>query len=101
MAENKQDRYSNPALAVFTGIRDLFRKQIPSGALKPGDLLDGKTVLVDGASSGLGYAIALDCAKRGARVVMACRSGIPEKGEMIKKLSGNMVLNMDFLIALK
>jgi len=94
MAENKQDRYSNPALAVFTGIRDLFRKQIPSGALKPGDLLDGKTVLVDGASSGLGYAIALDCAKRGARVVMACRSGIPEKGEMIKKLSGNPDIHM-------
>lgn len=94
MPDNKQAQYNNPVMAVFTGIRDLFRKQIPSGELKNSDRLDGKTVLVDGSSSGLGFAIALDCARRGAKVIMACRSGIPEKGEKVKKLSGNPDIHM-------
>ena len=36
-----------------------------------------KTALVTGANSGLGFAIAVDMAKRGALVIMGCRSGIP------------------------
>jgi NAD(P)-dependent dehydrogenase (short-subunit alcohol dehydrogenase family) len=38
-------------------------------------------------------------ARRGARVIMACRSGIPEQGEKVKKLSGNgdvHMLHVDF-----
>ncbi|MEI7723609.1 MAG: SDR family NAD(P)-dependent oxidoreductase [Bacteroidota bacterium] len=94
MASSKQKKYNNPVTATLTGIRDLFRKQIASGELKSTDRLDGKTVLVDGSSSGLGFAIAVDVARRGARVIMACRSGIPEKGEMVKKLSGNQNVHM-------
>ena len=94
MTSYKQKKYNNPFTATLTGIRDLFRKQTPVGELKPTDRLDGKTVLVDGASSGLGFAIAVDVARRGARVIMACRSGIPEKGEKVKKLSGNQDVHM-------
>ena len=94
MAASKQKKYNNPFTATLTGIGDLFRRQIPSGVLKPTDRLDGKTVLVDGASSGLGFAIAVEVARRGAKVIMACRSGIPEKGEKVKKLSGNQDVHM-------
>lgn len=99
MAESRQKKYDNPVSAILTGISDLFRKQVPSGELTPGDRLDGKTVLVDGSSSGLGFAIAVDVARRGARVIMACRSGIPAMGEKVKKLSGNQdvhMLHVDF-----
>lgn len=92
--DHKTKKYNNPFTATLTGIRDLFRKLPPAGTLKPEDRLDGKTVLVDGSSSGLGYAVALDVARRGARLIMACRSGISEKGEMIKKLSGNPHVKM-------
>jgi NAD(P)-dependent dehydrogenase (short-subunit alcohol dehydrogenase family) len=94
MTNSPQQKYNNPVSATLTGIRDLFRKQIPAGTLNPTDRLDGKTVLVDGASSGLGFAVATGLARRGAKVIMACRSGIPEKGERVKKLSGNMDIHM-------
>jgi NAD(P)-dependent dehydrogenase (short-subunit alcohol dehydrogenase family) len=94
MAGNKRRSYSNPVTATLTGIRDLFRKQEPAGELKPTDRFDGRTVLVDGSSSGLGFAVALEVAKRGAKVIMACRSGIPGKGEEIKKRSGSEDIHM-------
>ncbi|HNX86392.1 MAG TPA: SDR family NAD(P)-dependent oxidoreductase [Bacteroidales bacterium] len=86
--------YNNPVAATVTGILDLFRKQVPAGVLKATDRLEGKQVLVDGSSSGLGYAVAMDCARRGARVIMACRSGIPEKGETIRRMTGNPNVSM-------
>jgi NAD(P)-dependent dehydrogenase (short-subunit alcohol dehydrogenase family) len=94
MKENKHQKYNNPVTATLTGIRDLFRRQIPAGELKASDRLDGKTVLVDGASSGLGFAVATHLARRGAKVVMACRSGIPEMGEKVRRKSGNHDIHM-------
>jgi len=99
MADKNRQRYNNPVSATLSGIADLFKKQVPAGELKPADRLDGKIVLIDGASSGLGFAVAVDAACRGARVIMACRSGIPEKGEEVKKLSGNpdvQMVSVDF-----
>src|SRR5450759_871941 len=87
MADSKQAKYSNPFSATFTGIMDLFRKHEPAGELTPTDRFDGKTVLVDGAISGLGFAVAVEVGRRGAKVIMACRSGIPGKGEEVKRLS--------------
>jgi len=35
--------------------------------------LTGKTVLITGANTGLGYETSVDLARRGARIIMACR----------------------------
>lgn len=94
MANIKHQKYNNPFTATLTGIADLFRKQTPAGTLKITDRLYGKTALVDGASSGLGFAVATDLARRGAKVIMACRSGIPMQGEKIRKITGNQDIHM-------
>jgi NAD(P)-dependent dehydrogenase (short-subunit alcohol dehydrogenase family) len=88
MTEQKQ-RYSNAFTATISGITDLFKKQMNVVALRDAERLEGKNVLITGASSGLGFEAAVQCAKRGAHVWMACRSGVPQKAEEVKKRSGN------------
>ena len=56
----------------------------------PGSVrIDGKVCLVTGANSGLGKAVAVDLARRGGHVLMACRSGHPEAGEDVRRLAGS------------
>ena len=81
----------------MTGILDIFRKQKLSERITENDRIDGKTCLITGANTGLGFAIAVDLAKRGGKVIMACRSQIPEAGEKVKKLSGSDNVIMKYL----
>jgi len=94
MKSDKQDRYESPVRAIFTGISDLFRKPAEDLTLEGLPRLEGKKVLITGSSSGLGYATAVELARREAHVIMAVRSGIPDKGEKVKKESGSEMVDM-------
>ena len=78
------------ALAFFTSLY-LIRKFMAGAACKSKARLDGKTVIITGANTGIGLETAVEMAKRNARVILACRS--VERGEKaaveVRKRSGN------------
>ena len=78
------------AVGVF-GTYYLIRKWAAGGVCTSQARLDGKTVIITGANTGIGLETAVDLAKRNARVILACRS--VERGETaaveVRKRSGN------------
>lgn len=57
----------------------LYRWFIQGRSYRKPTRLDGKVVIITGANTGIGKETAVDLARRGARVYMACRS--PQRGE--------------------
>ena len=68
-----------------------FRRWVAGGVCRSKARLDGKTVIITGANTGIGLETAVDLAKRNARVILACRS--VERGEKaaveVRKRSSN------------
>ena len=92
-----EGRFTNPVVASLAGVKDLFAKQKLASRYSHDDRADGKTILITGANSGLGFALAVEFAKRGGQVIMAGRSKIPEAGNRVKKISGNESVGMRYL----
>jgi len=95
MSTKEKENFSNPFQATFNGILNLNnRKKNSIEGLKAGERLDNKKVLITGSSSGLGLAAAKQLAQLGAEVIMAVRSGIPEKAKEVKLESGSDKVHM-------
>ena len=86
-------RFDNPVVAALAGVKDFFRKQDLADKLKDSDRIDGKTCLVTGANSGLGYALAVDLAKRGGDIIMAQRRLVHESVEKAQQDSGSNLIS--------
>lgn len=72
-------------------MRRLFPRQKAEILLRyPADTMRGKTVIVTGANSGIGKALAGELLKLRARVIMACRDqrSAEEAAQYIKKQAG-------------
>jgi NAD(P)-dependent dehydrogenase (short-subunit alcohol dehydrogenase family) len=92
--DDRDSRYQGASRATVSGILDLFRRPERIGCLEPEERIDGKTCLVTGANRGLGRAAAVELARRGGRVVMACRSGHPHAAEEVRSISGSEAVEM-------
>lgn len=85
----------NIASAVVAAVRDLRSSKTPDVESVSDDVrIDGKTCLVTGANSGLGRAAAIDLARRGGNVILACRPGRAEVCDEIKQASGSDTVEM-------
>ncbi|XP_055628991.1 retinol dehydrogenase 12-like isoform X2 [Toxorhynchites rutilus septentrionalis] len=80
MAQKHDDEFMIVSICLAGGILTFaliyfVRKYFQGGQFKNKDIrLDAKVVIITGANSGIGKEAAIECAKRGARVYMACRN---------------------------
>ena len=86
--------YASLGDAIVTAVRNTLRATPALSPVPPSVRIDGKVCLVTGANRGLGKAVAIDLARRGGRVIMACRSGHPETEGDVKRHSGSDTVEM-------
>ncbi len=79
----------DPILSGLKAVLDHHRERDTLPPLTEEDRLDGRTCLVTGPSSGLGRAIAPELARRGCRLILACRAGHDGLAEAVRRESGN------------
>jgi dehydrogenase/reductase SDR family protein 12 len=88
------DRLLLPGLVKFTtlGYRRGRRKWVPNSAY-----LGGKHIVITGATAGLGYAAAMELARRGAHLTLVARDKVKGQGvlEEIRAASGNDKLRLE------
>ena len=90
----RTSNYNRKFSAFASGVVDRFSQRATLRPVPEGVRLDGRACLVTGANRGLGRAVAVDLAKRGGEVLMACRSGHPDAGDEVRRLAGSNAVDM-------
>ena len=76
---------------IFVTTVVLVRRYFNGGVCYSRELLDGKTVIITGANTGIGKQTAIDLSKRNAKVIIACRS--IERGKQAERDIRNLSKN--------
>ena len=76
---------------IFVTTVVLVRRYFNGGVCYSKELLDGKTVIITGANTGIGKQTAINLAKRSAKVIIACRS--VERGKQAERDIRNLSKN--------
>ncbi|MDE0001670.1 MAG: SDR family NAD(P)-dependent oxidoreductase [Rhodospirillaceae bacterium] len=91
---NRSRDYNRITNAVSAAVIDRLSQQQTITPVPDSVRIDGKVCLVTGSNTGLGKAVAIDLARRGGHVLMACRSGHPEAGDDVRRMSGSNRVEM-------
>ncbi len=86
--------HDNAFSATWQGIKNSFVRGPAFGQLSETMRLEGGTALVTGASSGLGFAIAVELARRGMHVIGAARTATPETTRKLRTAAGSEAIDM-------
>lgn len=86
--------FDNAFAATLEGIKNTFRRGPAFGRLTPEMRFDGGVALVTGASSGLGFAIAVELARRGMQVWGAARTATAEVTQRLRQAAGSERIEM-------
>jgi len=86
----QQHPYAAVSIAVGT-VLILVRRYFNGGVCYSKEQLDGKTVIITGANTGIGKETAIDLARRNAKVIIACRN--VERGEKAERDIRNLSKN--------
>uniref|UniRef100_A0A0B7ANX9 Retinol dehydrogenase 13 n=1 Tax=Arion vulgaris TaxID=1028688 RepID=A0A0B7ANX9_9EUPU len=76
-------RCTDVAIVLVVGGLVLLKKYMAGGQYSGNATIKGKTVIITGANTGIGLETAKELAKRGGRVILACRDTV--KGEAVRK----------------
>ena len=75
--------------SIAKALRDKGSVEATVRPPSPDVRIDSQRCLVTGANTGLGKAVAVDLARRGGHILMACRGGHPHAGEEVRRASGS------------